>query len=273
MPSRGVEVDDVVREAKQADMFVWARTHGYAPEGDAHGMLRRIEDSGVPTVGVHLDLYWGIPRREAEIGRHPWWTCQWMFTADGGPRPWAAKGVARHRWLPPPLGVSLHRRGMITARYLTTAVFVGGYVPDIHGQHRRDLLTWAARTWRDRFVRYGRGRQIWGDQLAHLYASAQVAVGDSARASHYWSDRLIRTLGVGGLLAHPLVEGMDELGFTDDVLIRYRWGRYAEILQRFEAMSEQDRQAMRDAAYTVVGDRHLWTHRLQQIAADVLGTT
>lgn len=274
LPGRGLHADDVVRQAKSADLFCWARTHGYQPVGDLHGMLRRIEDAGTPTVAVHMDLYWGIARREVEVGRHPFWTCQTVYTADGGPRDWAARGV-NHRWLPPPLGAALHYRALPARRFLHRAVFVGGCVPGIHGGHRRGLLAWAARTWGSGFVQYGRrgAGEVWAGQLNVLYASAGLAVGDSARAPFYWSDRLIRTLGVGGLLAHPAVEGMDGQGFTDQVMIRYRWGCYDDIADRLDSMSDADRAGMRDAAFTLVGERHLWTHRLQQIAADVLGAS
>jgi hypothetical protein len=36
-------------------------------------------------------------------------------------------------------------------------------------------------------------------------------------------------------------------------------------------MSSADRDAMREAGVQVVRDRHLWRHRLEQIAREVLG--
>src|SRR5690349_12945946 len=56
--------EEVLRQAKDADLFLWLRTHNNDPHGDAYAMLRRIEDAGVPTVGMHMDLYWDLPQRE-----------------------------------------------------------------------------------------------------------------------------------------------------------------------------------------------------------------
>lgn len=271
-PARGVDADDVVREAKESDLFLWARTHGHFPDGDVEAMLRRIEDAGVPTVGIHLDLYWGIGRREAEIGKHPWWTCQHIWTADGGPRPWASRGV-NHRWMPPPMGSRFFGLAEPSPRLRHRVVFVGRCVRDIHGEHRANLLAWARRRFGAGFRQYGRfGRNTaYGSELSTVYASAQLAVGDSARAPAYWSDRVPTSLGRGALLAHPYVEGMAEVGFTSDTMIHYRWGRYDDITRRFDAMSHADRTAMREAALTVIAERHMWRHRLLDVQRAVYG--
>ncbi|MCL6734384.1 glycosyltransferase family protein [Streptomyces neyagawaensis] len=266
LPARDIPADDVVRACKGADLLIWARTHGHDPTGNIPEMLCRIEDAGTVTVGLHLDLYWGIGRREDQIGVHPWWSCQWVFTADGGHQAeFAARGV-NHHWLPPPLGRRWLGRSLPDRRrFPGRAVFVGGYVPDIHGRHRPALLNWARRRWGHRFVQYGRSRPVWGPDLGTLYASAELVLGDSAEAGRYWSDRVVCTLGRGGLLAHPRVEGMAGLGFTDDVMLLYDRGDFGGLGRSIDALTAARRREMTEAAITLIGERHLWEHRLRDV--------
>lgn len=274
LPARGPTTDDVIRQAKGCDLFIWARTHGHNPAGDRRAMLRRIEDLGVPTVALHLDLYWGIPSRQAEIGVDPWWTCQWVYTADGGPRDWAGRGV-NHRWLPPAMGQRFLGRGQPVDQYRHRAVFVGSMTA-VHGGHRRRLIAWASRTWGRGFRRYGtRGAGaggVWGGELNRLYASAGLVLGDSAPTpgGRYWSDRLPCTLGRGGLLAYPETPGLAELGFTAETMILYRREKFAQITTRLKSLTARQRTAVTSNAIDLIASRHLWRHRLADIAREVL---
>lgn len=259
--------DDVVRQAKGADLLIWARTHWHSPAGDVDGMLRRIEDAGTATVGLHLDLYWGVPSREQKIGNHPWWSCQWVYTADGGPRPWHTRGV-NHRWCPPALGGRHLGRAKPEgeARY----VFTGGAMP-VHGEHRLQLLAWAHARWGDRFAAYGEPPEtaVYGRRLSGVVSYADVVLGDSAPAACYWSDRVVRILGRGGVLAHPRVAGMAKQGFTDETLVSFNRYDFTRLGQRLDALTRRQRTTMRDAAASLVESRHLWRHRLQAIAQEV----
>lgn len=264
VPDSAPACEDVLRAAKGADLLLWARTHGHQPVGDVAGMLRRIEDTGTVTAGLHLDLYWSIGRRQAQIGVDPWWSCQYVFTADGGPRPW---GGVNHHWCPPAMDARFFGRGEFRHRFNHQAVFVGGLVPDIHGYHRRSLLTWARRRFGGGFAHYGMGkRTVWGPDLADLYASAGVVLGDSASASHYWSDRVTNTLGRGGLLAHPRTPGMAGQGFTDEVMVLFDRFDFRDLGRHLDELSPARRREMADAALTLIEERHMWTHRLRMIA-------
>ncbi len=270
--ARDIPADEVVRLCWGADMLLWARTHGSRPSGDVLGCLRRVEDAGTVTVGLHLDLYWGIARREPDIGADPFWSCQYVFTADGGQRDWAGRGV-NHFWCPPPVGERWLGRGMADVRWLANAVFVGRWVPNVHGAHRRDLIVWAMRRWTTGFIHVdGRRVRAWGSELSNVYASAQVAIGDSAPADRYWSDRVTATLARGGLLAHPEVEGMYGQGFVDgETLVTFPRGDFALLGDKLAAVTDADRARITDNAMTLIAERHTWARRLEEIAAVVSG--
>lgn len=271
--ARTAPVDDVVRLCRSADLFVWARTHNHEPAGDARAMLRRVEDLGVPTAGIHMDLYWGIGHRQKWVGRHPWWSCQFVFTADGGPRPWLERGV-NHHWLPPAAGPRFLGRGTVDrVKLWHPVVFVGGAVQHIHGPHRSALLAWAQRRYGQAFFQYGAFRPVWGDRFSDLCASAQVVLGDSAPAAGgmYWSDRVPLTLSRGGLLAHPRTQGMAGWGFTDDTMILFDRFRFDELGERIDSLTVRERRRISDNALDVVRSRHMWSHRMVHVAEVVFG--
>lgn len=266
IPAKGIRCEDVVRVCRGADLLIWARTHHHQPAGDIHGMLRAIEDTGTGTVALHLDKYFGVPHREARIGEHPWWTCQTVWTADGGhERDFAARGIP-HYWCPPALEARWLGRGRRDpGRWPTGPVFVGGLVPATHGRHRVDLLEWAARRYPS-FRRFGGCGYplVWGEDLRDLLATCRVVIGDSAPGDYYWSDRIM-TLGRGGLLAHPYRRGMAEHGFTGDVMIVFDEGDFDGLAEQVAAVTARSRRDMTDAAIDLVASRHLWRHRLAEI--------
>lgn len=262
-------VDDLVRAAKGADILLWARTHLYNPDGDAAGMLRRVEDAGTVTVGLHLDMYWGMRSRQPQIGVQPWWTCQYVYTADGGPRPWQTRGV-NHRWCPQAVGSRRVGRAPPAgrARYL----FAGSVHP-VHTDHRPRMVEWAGQHWGSRFTHFNddAGTGLYGDELSAAVSYADVVLGDSVPAAYYWSDRVVRVMARGGVFAHPRVAGMAGQGFTDATMVGFNRYDFPGLGRRVDAMTAPEREAMREAAVAVVAERHLWRHRLETIAREVLG--
>lgn len=264
--------DDIVRAAKGADLLLWLRTHSHNLHGDGVRMLRRVEAAGTVTAGLHMDLYWGIAARERRVGREPWWLAQHVFTADGANQGRFAERGVNHHWMPPPFGSRFLGYGTPDRTVRARAAFVGGYIRSIHGSHRAQLISWGKRRWGSAFLHVGghRRTRMYHRKLNNLYASVDVVLGDSAPAPFYWSDRLPRTLGRGGLLAYPNTPGLAEHGFTDDVMILFDRGRFEQITDRLSGLDERARREMTDNALTLIGERHLWRHRLADIARTVL---
>jgi hypothetical protein len=260
-------VDEIAKRAKGCDMMLWARTHSHNPRGDAAEMLRRVEDAGTVTVGLHLDLYWGLKLREKRIGVEPWWSSQYVFTADGGDRNWTGKGV-NHFWCPPALGARHLERVKPDGRY--RYVFFGSDIRSIHGDHRAKMLAWAKAKWGRQFAHYGASlrSRVYGRKLSGMCTYANAVLGDAAPAPYYWSDRVVRMLGRGSVFCHPVTDGMKEQGFTDDVMIPFKRYDFSTLGERIAEVTADRRQSseMRDAATEVVRSRHLWRHRLAMFA-------
>lgn len=257
---------------KEADVFLWQRTWDIDSEG-GHRALEHLKAAGVPTVSFHLDLYIGL-EREAQLKTDPFWRTEFVFTADGGhPDEFEAYGI-NHHWLPPAIAAEELGQGVPDRRrFPHPVVFVGSH-PYPHP---------AWRPYRDRLIqalqrRYRRDFTVWpqhrrpirGKDLASLYASAAVVVGDSCLAGQvpgYWSDRIPETLGRGGLLIHPEVPGLDGWYRDGQELRTYPVGDFDELISLVdECLTDPagcHEVAQRGMA-TVAG-RDTYRHRMQAV--------
>jgi hypothetical protein len=197
------------------DLVLWTRTPDL-DRCDPHA-LANIRP---PVVGYHLDRWWGL-RRETEITTSHFFAVDLLATADGDhDDQWASVGV-EHLWLPPAIAVAEVRTGTHRDRFACDVAFVGNWRGDYHpeAKHRAALIKHLKRNWGGRvrfFPEVGQERIV-GVELADLYASVKVVVGDSCsvgdrytkgrRLTRYHSDRIPETLGRGGVLVHPHTEG------------------------------------------------------------------
>lgn len=269
----GSQPDDVVNLCKSADLFIWARMHNHDPIGDAHGMLRRIEDLGVPTVGIHMDLYWGIANREPRVGAtdQPWWSCQYVFTADGGNHERFKERGVNHYWMPPAMGVRFFgRHEPARGSRRLSASFIGSNVRQIHTNHRSELINWAKRRYGNGFRHFGLAKKLYGSDINQMCSTTRVVLGDSAPSPFYWSDRIPNIMGRGGVLAYPRTEGLEQLGFNDDNMLMYDRFKFDELGERIDSMSDAELKSVSDAALGLIEGSHMWTHRLMQIKEMVL---
>lgn len=207
------------------DLILWTRTASLAAQ-IGHTTQRLLQlaarRAGVPTVGYHLDRWWGLAR-ETEVLTEPFFLCEWVFTADGGHETDFAMADVHHRWMPPAISRDKAKRGSVREDFRFDVVFVGSWMGGYHEewQHRPQMIDFLRNTYGPRlglFPRRMGDTRIDGDERADLYASAKVVVGDSALVPladgspmyRYCSDRVFETVGQGGYLLHPFVQGVIE---------------------------------------------------------------
>jgi len=262
------EVPDRVR-AVGAQLFIWQRTMGWL-RGDTAEMLRKIP---CPTVAYHLDLYAGL-KRSRDIDEHPWWRCDHVFSADGGSEAfWLEHGI-KHHWMPP----GVFRAGCYLAepgdrRY--DVIFVGSG-PGYHDEWpwRGELVEWLAKTYAARFTRFGRGAEvecIREAPLNVLYASTKVVVGDSLclgyKHPRYWSDRIPETLGRGGFLVHPHIDGLAEHYEPGRHLVTFPFGDFDCLKRTIDYYLEHDeeRERIRLEGHEHTKTHHTYHQRMRQM--------
>lgn len=233
-----VALRNLTNQVKDFDLVLWTRTGsladrvGYRAQWE---LLAAADRAGVPTVGFHLDRWWGLDR-EPMVWTEPFFRCSTVITADGGHQEEFAKVGVNHVWLPPAVSLTECELGDQNTRFSSELTFVGSWRPGYHAEwtHRPELIAWLTRKYRNRikfWPEFG-GEQIRGQNLRDLYASAKVVIGDSCLVggvTHYWSDRVPETIGRGGFLIHPFVEGIQEHFVPAEHLVTWEIGKWQDL--------------------------------------------
>ena len=209
------------------DFVLWTRTgwdydHLLGPGGDKmvkawqHQFLRLCRLHGIPTVGFHLDRFFGLDREH--ILEEPFFSCALLITADGANDDgWAKKGI-NHLWFLPGVSRPECEPGTPREALRSRLAFVGSWQGHYHKehQHRFDLVGWLRKNFRNQCEFYPRiGHEaVRGEALRDLYASVDVAVGDSCFSGdgvgRYSSDRIPESIGRGAFLLHPNTPGVTD---------------------------------------------------------------
>jgi hypothetical protein len=275
---------DQLLQRRGPDFILWTRTKSLSDRIDDvtwWKMARLAGRSGVPVVGVHLDRWWGLGRQQDLFATPYFRAVDIMFTADGGhDHLWERTGI-NHSWLPPGISERWCNLGVAKPQYDCDVVFVGGWRNYGHPEwkHRHELIAKLSTWYGDRFLALPRpfADAIRGLELNDVYVSAKVVVGDSCLVpkadgspmTHYCSDRIPETLGRGGILFHPAVEGVnaradDPFGFS----ATWPLGDWAALKRSIDASIESDfgwREALRPEYVERVSQEHTYTVRARQI--------
>lgn len=271
-----VNWDEQAALCRDADLFWWTQTKSFADKWsheDAMYGLRVIKRYG-PAVGFHLDIWWGLPRSE-QVRTEPFFRVDRLFSTDGGhDAEWADAGV-NHRWMPPGVYAGECEPGVPRPNlYPGEVAFVGnwrGYHPEHPG--RQEMIQVLRQRYGRRFRCYPDPGQpaIRGEALRDLYATIPVLVGDSCfggRVRAYCSDRVPESLGRGGYLVHPFVEGLMPEHFTPgEHLATFPpgdWRAMCDAIDRALADPEERGRVTR-AAKAHVLEQHTYAVRVRQI--------
>jgi hypothetical protein len=277
--------DAIRREALVSDLLLHTTTWDCLDHQWAAALRDELSDKGVPSAGVHLDVFHGPGRGGRDWWNEPMFRWQHLFTADGNPaNEWPE--CTTHHWLRPAVAASRARPGTPRGEYVCDVAFVGsggvGYHEDVW-PYRRELVEWL-RSFCDRrgytFRNPGGerdqpddGKIQRGPELADFYASAAVTVGDSLcldrERSLYWSDRAYEAPGRAGYLIMPRIDALWEDYHGE--LPMYSWGDFAELEWHIDrAIANPGHRAeVRRACYDVVVDGHTYAHRARTIAETI----
>ena len=257
----------------ELDLVLWTRTW-HLPQFPQLEVLAALKAAGVGTIGFHLDRWWGLDR-EHQVRDEPFFRCALVVTADGDPghgELFAQAGV-NHLWMDPAVAEAECYRTAVYDRVFGArpVSFVGSWQQYHHEWgYRLELVNWLRRNYQGRLGLWPRNRSVRGQELANLYGSTKVVVGDSCLAGgirRYWSDRIPETLGRGGFLIHPNVEGLD-LSYTPGVhLATYDAGNWEQLhgLIDHYLKADDERLAIAQAGQAHVRDRHTYRHRMIQL--------
>lgn len=260
--------DEMIQWLGVADIILYTHTHGWITPGSfpMRKLLDKFRRRNTPTVGIHLDYWYGLERQK-DVGIDDFWGVEYMFTPDGDKRSqqWFESLKINHHYLPP----AVVKRDCYLAEphkgYRSDVIFVGSKNYHKEWPYRTDLIEWLEKTYKNRFRHWGGDgiRSIRGDELNTLYASSKIAVGDSLcldfNHQYYWSDRVYETRGRGGFLIHPAIVGLDSH------LVTYRYKDFEQLkeLIDFYIRNDEERERLRLVNHEYVKQNHTYHNRMQ----------
>lgn len=286
-PAAWGELIDDLKSGVEYDFIHWTSTPSFR-----HQIIdRRIQKEmlalarlwNIPVVAVHLDQFDGIPEREEWVRNDLYFHGVDLFLGtQGASVDWFRQQGVNYRWLLPGVSTRWCHPGNPRPEYTSDVAFVGSWQGHYHknSKHRHRLVRWLENTYGQR-VKFWPARNqpaIRGDDLTDLYWSTKVVVGDSFMPGgpgsvpppQTCSDRIPETLGRGGILAAPLIEGINDADgpFALPAHATWRawdWAAAKQTIDALIGLPEADRQARRLHAIHEIKTHHSYEHRVREI--------
>lgn len=248
----------------QPDMIIYCK---WNITQEALPFITPLRKSGTKTVCWVFDLYFGY-NREPQVYTQPFFKSDFVFTTDNGNNERFKKAGVNHHCV---------RQGIYKDEcYLEPVVertndviFVGCENPLY--TTRLDILTEVAKEF-PTFQWFGRTNtnEVRGTELNELFARTKIVVGDSVYSPHYWSNRVVETLGRGGFLIHPDVPGIKE---EYPYLVTYKVGDTKDLISKIKYYLKHDdeREALVKKNFEFVRDNYTMDKKCAELIKIVNG--
>ena len=277
---RRSNTEDILKIALQCDMFVWIHSHGFENPGTLtmREVLAELKEAGVPSVAYHLDLYMGLERWK-EYQTHEYFDVEYFFTVDKLMADWLNENTKTKAFFLE-AGVFDQECVMLPkqpVRYDT--IFAGAKNYHKEWPYRPKLVQWLEDNLGKRFIHIGGdGAGVFrGLALNQIYANAKVVVGDSLNPDfnypYYSSDRFFETMGRGGFLIYPKIEGFAP-DYVDGVhVVYYKHGDLEDLRAKLQYYLNHDdeREQIRINGFTLTKEKNTYKNRWQSILDTVFG--
>ena len=265
--------EHVFIEASKSDMFIWVHTHGWQTlsitrSQTMQDVLLLLKRLNIPTVTYHLDLWFGL-HRQKDLEIDPIYkNIEYFFTCDKKMADWFnAETNVKGVYLPAGVFQDEMTPRLDVPR-TRDVIFAGskGYHPE--WPYRPHLIQWLRGNYGSRFTHVGGDGDtgtVRGQALNDMYNSSKVIIGDSLVINfdypHYWSDRLYETIGRGGFIIFPYIEGIEnqfeigEIGkipAADNVeLVTYEFNNFGQLKELIDyyLTHDEEREAIQKRGY------------------------
>jgi hypothetical protein len=269
---------EIFNSAKSSDLFLWIHTHGWKTPGpaDMTTILGKIKNRGIPTMTYHLDLWLGL-KREKDLEEDSFYKeIEHFFTVDRLMSNWFNENTSvKGHYLP--AGVYAAEATYKPRTIKRDVIFVGSKKYHEEWPYRKMLIEHLQKRYRNSFQHWGAdGRGIVrGESLNRIYATTKIVVGDTLCPNFnypsYWSDRVYETIGRGGFIIHPKIEGLDEEFEDKKHLVFYDYQDFDQLdsLINYYLKNDSERESIRIAGHELVKEKYTYTNRWKTILKEV----
>lgn len=195
---RGI-AEQIIEVIDTPDLVLWFKLNN--PKAD---LIVNYCNERYTTACWIFDLYIGYPR-EYRLNQ-PCFKAKYLFTTDGGHQKEFEERGFNHKVV---------RQGIFKDDcYIETeekeydVIFVGSDNP--YFPERRRIMQQLEKEFNFKWFGKKDTNEVRGKDLNKLFAKTKLVVGDSVPSPHYWSNRVVETLGRGGCLIHVETEGLRE---------------------------------------------------------------
>lgn len=261
---------NVISKYVYIQYVLYTRTWGYLTLSD----LEYLNSIQIKSVSYHLDLYYPLERKHT-VKNDPFWYTDYVFITDCDP-----DAIKFYKHFNPnihELYAGVYSKDAImfpTVKYEHDVIFVGS--GSINGeyhrewQYRQELLKFLSKF--ENFAKYGSpGKNVRNNELNKLYSKSKIVVGDCININFtykkYWSDRVYETIGRGGFLIFPYIEGL-ECEFEDKKhIVYYKYGNFEELEQliNYYLLHDEEREAIRLCGYEKCKKNYTYKHRITKL--------
>lgn len=213
---------------------------------EALTIITNMKMHGIPTICWLFDLYFDYTR-ENQVGILPCFKAQVVITTDNG---------HHDRWLDKGINHFCVRQGIYKPECYTLKankeydlVFIGSDNPS--NKERNEILNKLDKDFTLTWIGKKDTNEARSTKLNEIFAKSKVIVGDSVYSPHYWSNRIVETLGRGGFLIHREVEGLKEeypylVTYTDYEDLKSKISYYIEHDKEREEIIQKNFEWVRD---------------------------
>lgn len=272
-----IRTEKVLDEALLADGLIWIHSHGFHNPGAPMEMiLQRLKEAKIPTIAYHLDLYMGLDRwKEYENGEY--FQLEHFFTVDKLMAEWLNKNTKTKGYFLP-AGVYHAECYDLSVPKKYDVVFVGSKGYHHEWPYRPKLIDFLKATYGSGFTHFGGDGvgPVRGHDLNSVYASSRVVVGDTLCKDftypYYLSDRIFETIGRGGFIIHPWIEGIQDF-FDFSELVTYQYNNFRELESKinYYIRDDSEREKIRKAGMARVVKDHTYLKRWEKIIETIYG--
>lgn len=255
---------EILNEIKSMEPIMVLFSKG-RPLGDSEKLIEALKKDGIKTVVWLFDLYFDLPsdrkfRLEQKIAP---FNSELIVSTDGGHQKEFERLNINHKCLRQ--GIHEPEAILYDREKTHDIIFVGSN----YYKTRTIFLENLKSRYKEKFEWFGHSEDttVRGLPLNELYASTKIVVGDSQPSPKYWSNRIYETLGRGGFLLHPYVEGIEEEFEVGKDLVCFPYGDSDELYRLIDyyLVHEDEREKIRKHGFETVKNKYTYKERCKNL--------